>query len=149
MTGPGLYLLAGTVVAAGVLSLPCSTLAQEGPTVVPDAPSCPDCGYRLSLEATLGDDEGPGALGGAPAAVARVSRGRLFVVDWGTADFVRVFDSGGRYLLDLGRPGEGPRSLVAARQMPHPPGASLVSRRRWRSVASTRIATATTVTTPA
>lgn len=70
-------------------------------------------GWRLEEVDRIGrlQGEGPDALGEIRA-VEVDGQGRVYVLD-SRAREIRVFDSGGRYLRSLGRPGEGPGELAA------------------------------------
>jgi hypothetical protein len=86
--------------AAGAIQLP--------PTaIIPEKIACPECRVDLRLIATLGDDDGDGALSGQPRFVVRME-GSWVVADYPTPQYLIVYDSLGNFLRRVGRSGSGP-----------------------------------------
>lgn len=68
---------------------------------------CPECTVHLTREVTLGDREGPGAVGYSPN-VARDGAGRYYLSHVYSRHELLVFDPDGTFLDVVGGPGEGP-----------------------------------------
>lgn len=91
---------------AGLLA-PLSTVAQSPERVTLD--SCrEDCGLTLILQAEYGEDSGPGMIDlvGTVRAYRDASK-RIYIIGE-PIESVLVFDSIGRFLTRIGRPGSGP-----------------------------------------
>ncbi|MGQ0765435.1 MAG: 6-bladed beta-propeller [Gemmatimonadota bacterium] len=74
--------------------------------MIPDPVSCAQCRIRLELQAIIGDTEGQGAIDHRPSLITMDRRGRIFVVV--NREAPQVFDTAGRFVQRLGRPGRGP-----------------------------------------
>ena len=93
-----------TVVGRTVSGL--DLLAQETPTRIPHVTSCPQCSVVTEKVLTLGNPNDPVLLFSI-ANLERDRRGRYFAIGIDRAQIV-VFDSTGKYLVALGRRGQGP-----------------------------------------
>lgn len=87
---------------ATLLALQIAPVASE----IRSAP-CSRCRFRLDTVAVVGDSAGPGELVW-ELQVFRDAGRRLLVVHRGAPSSVAVFDSTGRFLRTIGRPGAGP-----------------------------------------
>lgn len=87
--------------------------------------ACSSCTAELIHVATLGSDDGPGALAGPPAVVRRDSRGNFFVVQYIVGAEITVFDSTGTFVRVLGGKGSGPGEFRSIRGLAVGPGDSL------------------------
>ncbi|HEX7052018.1 MAG TPA: 6-bladed beta-propeller [Longimicrobiales bacterium] len=81
--------------------------AQDN-VVIPPGPICGRCVLKLQHMATLGSRDGPGALSGQIASIARDSGGRIYVVDYLRDSEIIVYDRSGRFVRTIGREGHGP-----------------------------------------
>ena len=82
------------------------------PKPVPDEPSCERCTIEVTKLATLGTDDGPGALASRPMSVNVDGKGRYWV-------FVElepplVYGADGAFIRTLGRKGGGPGEFQSA-----------------------------------
>jgi 6-bladed beta-propeller len=68
---------------------------------------CSDCKLRLDTVAVVGDSAGPGELQW-ELQVFRDASKRLLIAHKGAPSSIAVFDSTGRFLRTIGRPGSGP-----------------------------------------
>ena len=73
---------------------------------IPAESECPRCSITVTRRLAVGDLRGPGLLEHTTK-VAVDSRGRIYVPSR-SAGAVRVFDSTGRFVALIGRPGDGP-----------------------------------------
>jgi hypothetical protein len=74
-------------------------------TIAP--PLCATCTVTMQRLVSLGDADGPGALGGGMYLVRRDSRGRFYAFNGESPHFL-VFDASGRFVRQVGRRGQGP-----------------------------------------
>lgn len=91
---------------AAVFVLMHATVAAQEITIG-STPACRRCTIELEPVVAVGTLDGPGAIG-RPRAVARDSRGQVYVVSEESPASIVVFDPGGRYLRTIGRAGSGP-----------------------------------------
>lgn len=83
--------------------------AQER-VVVSSRQHCPRCRVELTRVARLGHPGDPRSVGGS-VVVARDSRGRYYVSTAFHPGEILVYDSRGKYLRSVGRPGRGPQEF--------------------------------------
>ena len=99
---------------AVLLAIAASTASAQARSEIRGKPTCSSCRITLSLEATL-RDTAP-ADDRQPSVIKRDGSGRFFLVRPSEGrDVPAVFDSSGRFLARLGRPGAGPGEFRAAR----------------------------------
>ena len=79
-------------------------------TRVPGTPVCSECDLRAVRSVVLGTSDGDAALGGQLSSVAKDSKGTFYVGERGGPPL--VFDSRGRFVRRLARPGRGPGELA-------------------------------------
>lgn len=91
------------------ISVSASCGTPEEPTL-----ACADCAIQLERVGVLQSGDGPGGIDGAPASIARDSRGRIYVTTpWvAGSELPYVFNAAGKYLQRLGKRGEGPGELL-------------------------------------
>ncbi|MCC7003041.1 MAG: hypothetical protein IT357_12865 [Gemmatimonadaceae bacterium] len=78
--------------------------------------ACPRCRIEVKPSISIGDDDGPGILGGYPNVVLRMPSGSLVLAGGGREDQApRFFDARGRYVRTVGRFGAGPREFQFVR----------------------------------
>lgn len=90
-----------------LLMLPNPRLGAQEEVRVPSEPLCDECSIRLDLLVSMGELDGPGAIG-RPVTVARNRRFQYFVVSEEMRQEISVFDRDGRFEKTMGRRGEGP-----------------------------------------
>ena len=91
-----------------MLVLAIALVVQVGDTLrIVDRP-CGACALSIDTVAVLGDDDGPGMIRGSQVVVSRDASGRYLVGGATSAGTIAVFDSAGRFLRSVGRPGGGP-----------------------------------------
>lgn len=83
----------------------------QEPTLVPDAPLCPDCRIGYEHVVRLGTSEGPGSIDAFPQSVSRDSFGRIIVAVGRTSKML-AFSRDGSFLRLLAGPSGGARAAI-------------------------------------
>ena len=98
--------------------------SQEAVQITRDL-TCPRCRIVATQVASIGDKDGPGAIGSAPWLACR-QRGQLFAaVTMSRPGEVLLFDHAGRFQRAFGRAGEGPGEFRVGFPLKFGPGDSL------------------------
>lgn len=138
------------VAMAGVSSVPEQAQSQQRIEIT-SRPTCPRCTIQLVPVATLGDADGPGALG-TPSVVAMDRQGYFYVSTMEASGEFVVFSSAGKYVKTVGRRGSGPgefrfiRRIVPYGDKVHVFDSGL---NRWSTLGSEgEVVTSATIPTP-
>ena len=104
----------GPGATAVVLSFTAPAMSAQARSEIRGNPTCGSCRITLTLETTLRDTAPTDDR--QPSVIKRDGSGRYFLIrPSGGKDVPAIFDSTGRFLARLGRPGAGPGEFRAAR----------------------------------
>lgn len=98
--------------------------AQESQEV-PSTVTCAPCRIQIAKLFSIGSLDGPGAIPGAPQAIAMDARGRIYASFELAPNELRAFDHAGRPLGRIGRTGSGPGEFRDVSEIVVMPGDSI------------------------